>query len=149
MIVNNVPAQTYLNAVPLFLSQVNNVNGVPEPLLADYPVKFGGSRNDLDDNSTNYDKPPHSESPVWVRPSCRLFLHVTESLAASDFRTDCSDVLKVLKADLCSDSVLRVSIYWNIIIIIKITTFILINIIIIIIIIKNSITLKENMILYI
>uniref|UniRef100_A0A8C1W7I0 Occludin n=1 Tax=Cyprinus carpio TaxID=7962 RepID=A0A8C1W7I0_CYPCA len=43
---------------------VNNVNGVPEPLLADYPMKFGGSRNDLDDNSTNYDKPPHSESPV-------------------------------------------------------------------------------------
>lgn len=48
----------------LSFSQVNDVNGVPEPLLADYPLKFGGSRNDLDDNSTNYDKPPPSESPV-------------------------------------------------------------------------------------
>ncbi|XP_016362486.1 occludin-like [Sinocyclocheilus anshuiensis] len=45
---------------------VNDVNGVPEPLLADYPMKAGGSRNDLDDNSTNYDKPPYSESPVEI-----------------------------------------------------------------------------------
>uniref|UniRef100_A0A8C0YFM8 Occludin n=1 Tax=Cyprinus carpio carpio TaxID=630221 RepID=A0A8C0YFM8_CYPCA len=48
---------------------VNDVNGVPEPLLADYPMKFGGSRNDLDDNSTNYDKPPYSESPVEIEHS--------------------------------------------------------------------------------
>uniref|UniRef100_A0A673MKN5 Occludin-like n=1 Tax=Sinocyclocheilus rhinocerous TaxID=307959 RepID=A0A673MKN5_9TELE len=45
---------------------VNDVNGPPEPLLADYPMKAGGSRNDLDDNSTNYDKPPYSESPVEI-----------------------------------------------------------------------------------
>lgn len=46
---------------------VNNVNGAPEGLLADYPVKFG-SRNNLDDNSTSYDKPPLSESPVEILP---------------------------------------------------------------------------------
>ncbi|XP_051540276.1 occludin-like [Myxocyprinus asiaticus] len=46
---------------------VNDVNGVPDPLLTDYPVKFSSSRNDLDDNSTNYDKPPHSESPVEIQ----------------------------------------------------------------------------------
>ncbi|XP_026076287.1 occludin-like [Carassius auratus] len=51
---------------------VNDVNGVPEPLLADYPVKFGGSRNDLDDNSTNYDKPPYSESPVEIERSVQV-----------------------------------------------------------------------------
>ncbi|XP_026129979.1 occludin [Carassius auratus] len=43
---------------------VNDVNEVPEPMLAEYPMKFGGSRSYLDDNSTNYDKPPPSESPV-------------------------------------------------------------------------------------
>lgn len=45
---------------------VNNVNGAPDALLADYPVKFG-SRNNLDENSTSYDKPPHSESPVEIQ----------------------------------------------------------------------------------
>ncbi|XP_056096668.1 occludin [Rhinichthys klamathensis goyatoka] len=53
-----------LNSQPDVEGWVNDVNGVPEPLLADYPVKFGGSRNDLDDDS--YDKPPPSDSPVEI-----------------------------------------------------------------------------------
>ncbi|KAI4882332.1 hypothetical protein NFI96_017510, partial [Prochilodus magdalenae] len=39
---------------------VNNVSGAPEPVLSEYPEKFGGSRNYLDDNSSIYDKPPDS-----------------------------------------------------------------------------------------
>ncbi|XP_039533859.1 occludin [Pimephales promelas] len=52
------------NSQPDVEGWVNDVNGVPEPLLADYPMKFGGSRNDLDDDS--YDKPPPSDSPVEI-----------------------------------------------------------------------------------
>lgn len=51
------------HSLALSLSQVNDVNEAPEPVLTEYPTKYGGSRMDLDDNSTNYDKPPHSESP--------------------------------------------------------------------------------------
>ncbi|XP_066506514.1 uncharacterized protein [Hoplias malabaricus] len=39
---------------------VNNVSGAPEPGLSEYPEKFGGSQNYLDDNSSVYDKPPES-----------------------------------------------------------------------------------------
>lgn len=38
--------------------QVNNVSGDPEIINSEFPKKFGGSREYLDDNSTNYDKPP-------------------------------------------------------------------------------------------
>jgi len=41
---------------------VNTVSAVPdEGIVADYPEKFGGSRNHLDDASTDYDKPPYSD----------------------------------------------------------------------------------------
>ncbi|XP_072514592.1 occludin [Salminus brasiliensis] len=43
---------------------VNNVSGAPEPGLSEYPEKFGGSRNYLDDNSSIYDKPPDSLAGV-------------------------------------------------------------------------------------
>ncbi|XP_062269290.1 uncharacterized protein marveld2a [Platichthys flesus] len=43
---------------------VNNVSVPPEELpMADYPEKLRGSRSHLDDESTNYDKPPYSYSP--------------------------------------------------------------------------------------
>ncbi|XP_023276945.1 occludin-like [Seriola lalandi dorsalis] len=43
---------------------VNNVSVPPEELpMADYPEKLRGSRTYLDDESTNYDKPPYSYSP--------------------------------------------------------------------------------------
>ncbi|KAM4635004.1 occludin [Polymixia lowei] len=43
---------------------VNNVSAAPEELpMSDYPEKLAGSRSHLDDNSTNYDKPPYSNSP--------------------------------------------------------------------------------------
>ncbi|XP_044189431.1 occludin [Thunnus albacares] len=43
---------------------VNNVSVPPEELpMADYPDKLRGSRSHLDDESTNYDKPPYSYTP--------------------------------------------------------------------------------------
>ncbi|XP_068191558.1 uncharacterized protein marveld2a [Antennarius striatus] len=43
---------------------VNNVSATPEALpMSDYPDKLRGSRSHLDDESTNYDKPPYSYSP--------------------------------------------------------------------------------------
>lgn len=43
---------------------VNNVSAVPESVpIADYPVKLRGSRSYLDDESSNYDKPPYSITP--------------------------------------------------------------------------------------
>lgn len=43
---------------------VNNVSAVPEALpMSDYPDKLRGSRSHLDDESTNYDKPPYNYSP--------------------------------------------------------------------------------------
>ncbi|XP_026876420.2 occludin [Electrophorus electricus] len=41
---------------------VNNVSAVPE--FSEYPEKFGGSQNYVDDHSTSYDKPPDSNSLV-------------------------------------------------------------------------------------
>uniref|UniRef100_UPI0037E75BC9 occludin n=1 Tax=Semicossyphus pulcher TaxID=241346 RepID=UPI0037E75BC9 len=43
---------------------VNNVSSNPEALpMSEYPEKLRGSRNHLDDESTNYDKPPYSYTP--------------------------------------------------------------------------------------
>ncbi|XP_054468297.1 LOW QUALITY PROTEIN: occludin [Anoplopoma fimbria] len=43
---------------------VNNVSVGPEVLpMSDYPDKRRGSRNQLDDESTNYDKPPYIYTP--------------------------------------------------------------------------------------
>ncbi|XP_036384229.1 occludin [Megalops cyprinoides] len=42
---------------------VNNVSVAPEGVLSEFPEKLGGSRSQLDDNSTVY-KPPYSYSPV-------------------------------------------------------------------------------------
>ncbi|KAJ8285533.1 hypothetical protein GJAV_G00027910 [Gymnothorax javanicus] len=39
---------------------VNNVSGMPEGLVSDYPSKIGGSRNYLDDISSDYAKPPYT-----------------------------------------------------------------------------------------
>ncbi|TRY88155.1 hypothetical protein DNTS_029457 [Danionella cerebrum] len=63
---------------------VNNVNGAPGPLLADYPMKFRGSMNDLDDDSTNYDKPPQSESPPVFESMNRNALCTYWSSASQD-----------------------------------------------------------------
>lgn len=47
-----------------FSSQVNNVSVAPEALpMSDYPEKLRGSRSHLDDESTNYDKPPYNYTP--------------------------------------------------------------------------------------
>lgn len=47
--------------------QVNNVSAAPEAVpMSDYPDKLRGSRSHLDDESTNYDKPPYNYSPQWV-----------------------------------------------------------------------------------
>lgn len=44
--------------------QVNNVSVAPDALpMSDYPDKLRGSRSHLDDESTNYDKPPYNYSP--------------------------------------------------------------------------------------
>ncbi|XP_030599256.1 occludin [Archocentrus centrarchus] len=46
---------------------VKNVSSVPGGVpISDYPDKLRGSRNDLDDESTNYEKPPYSYSPPSV-----------------------------------------------------------------------------------
>ncbi|KAE8285383.1 Occludin [Larimichthys crocea] len=43
---------------------VNNVSVAPEALpMSDYPDKLRGSRSHLDDESTNYDKPPYNYTP--------------------------------------------------------------------------------------
>ncbi|KAE8285387.1 Occludin [Larimichthys crocea] len=43
---------------------VNNVSVAPEALpMSDYPEKLRGSRSHLDDESTNYDKPPYNYTP--------------------------------------------------------------------------------------
>ncbi|TKS84881.1 Occludin [Collichthys lucidus] len=43
---------------------VNNVSAAPEALpMSDYPEKLRGSRSHLDDESTNYDKPPYNYTP--------------------------------------------------------------------------------------
>ncbi|KAM6976185.1 occludin [Tautogolabrus adspersus] len=43
---------------------VNNVSANPEALpMSDYPEKLRSSRDRLDDESTNYDKPPYSYTP--------------------------------------------------------------------------------------
>ncbi|KAJ8392767.1 hypothetical protein AAFF_G00072510 [Aldrovandia affinis] len=42
---------------------VNNVSGEPVEVLSEYPDKLGGSRSHLDDNSTDYAKPPYGYSP--------------------------------------------------------------------------------------
>ncbi|KAK2818572.1 hypothetical protein Q5P01_024133 [Channa striata] len=43
---------------------VNNVSTSPEAVpISDYPEKLRGSRSYLDDESSNYDKPPYSYSP--------------------------------------------------------------------------------------
>ncbi|KAG5835125.1 hypothetical protein ANANG_G00268830 [Anguilla anguilla] len=39
---------------------VNNVSGAPGGGLSEYPVKLAGSRSYLDDNSTDYAKPPYT-----------------------------------------------------------------------------------------
>lgn len=50
-----------------FLPKVNDVSAAPEVLpMSDYPEKLRGSRSHLDDESTNYDKPPYSFTPPWV-----------------------------------------------------------------------------------
>ncbi|XP_029300183.1 occludin [Cottoperca gobio] len=52
---------------------VNNVSANPEALpLSDYPEKLRGSRSYLDDESTNYDKPPHSYTPQPAEESLPL-----------------------------------------------------------------------------
>lgn len=44
--------------------KVNNVSADPEPLpMSEYPEKLRGSRGYLDDESTNYDKPPYNYTP--------------------------------------------------------------------------------------
>lgn len=44
--------------------QVNNVSVPREELpMSDFPDKLRGSRSHLDDESTNYDKPPYSYTP--------------------------------------------------------------------------------------
>uniref|UniRef100_W5UIU0 Occludin n=1 Tax=Ictalurus punctatus TaxID=7998 RepID=W5UIU0_ICTPU len=48
------------NAPPDIEDWVNNVSGDPELVNSEFPEKFGGSREHLDDNSTNYVKPPDS-----------------------------------------------------------------------------------------
>ncbi|XP_074546053.1 occludin [Halichoeres trimaculatus] len=46
---------------------VNNVSADPEPLpMSEYPEKLRGSREYLDDESTNYDKPPYNYTPPPV-----------------------------------------------------------------------------------
>lgn len=46
---------------------VNNVSAPPEEVpISDYPEKLRSSRDRLDDESTNYDKPPYSYSPAPV-----------------------------------------------------------------------------------
>lgn len=52
---------------PFFLKKVNDVSVPAEALpMAEYPEKLRGSRSHLDDESTNYDKPPYDYSPQWV-----------------------------------------------------------------------------------
>lgn len=52
---------------------VNNVSAVPEALpMADYPEKLRSSRSHLDDESTNYDKPPYSYTPQPVEDDLPL-----------------------------------------------------------------------------
>ena len=44
--------------------KVNNVSAPPEEVpISDYPEKLRGSRSYLDDESTNYDKPPMNYTP--------------------------------------------------------------------------------------
>ncbi|XP_034565991.1 occludin [Notolabrus celidotus] len=46
---------------------VNNVSADPEPLpMSEYPEKLRSSRGYLDDESTNYDKPPYEYTPPPV-----------------------------------------------------------------------------------
>lgn len=52
---------------------VNNVSVVPEALpMSDYPEKLRSSRSHLDDESTNYDKPPYSYTPQPVEDDLPL-----------------------------------------------------------------------------
>ncbi|XP_030623914.1 occludin [Chanos chanos] len=51
---------------------VNDVASVPDPVLSDYPEKLRGSRQYLDDNSTDYDKAPYNHNPVEVDHSVPL-----------------------------------------------------------------------------
>ncbi|XP_076158565.1 uncharacterized protein LOC143141736 [Alosa pseudoharengus] len=51
------------NAVGDVEAWVNDMSAVPEPVLNAFPEKFGGSRNYLDEDNSDY-KPPYSASPV-------------------------------------------------------------------------------------
>ncbi|CAJ1070045.1 occludin [Xyrichtys novacula] len=52
---------------------VNNVSATPEPLaMSEYPEKLRSSRNQLDDESTNYDKPPYSYTPPPIVDDVRV-----------------------------------------------------------------------------
>lgn len=56
---------------------MNNVSAAPEdvpaadyPEYSDYSEKRRGSRSHLDDDESNYDKPPISYTPQWGVPLC-------------------------------------------------------------------------------
>ncbi|KAM9338314.1 occludin [Symphorus nematophorus] len=52
---------------------VSNVSVAPDALpMSDYPEKLRGSRSHLDDESTNYDKPPYSYTPQPVEEDLPL-----------------------------------------------------------------------------
>lgn len=57
-----IPTYLLVNMSPRL--QVNNVSVAPDALpMSDYPEKLRGSRSHLDDESTNYDKPPYNYTP--------------------------------------------------------------------------------------
>lgn len=83
--------------------KVNNVSAPPEEMpMAYYPEKLRSSRSHLDDESTNYDKPPYSYTPQWVNRQrmCVMFSELSTadgSAAKSASPVPCNvQILKVL-----------------------------------------------------
>ncbi|KAF7643872.1 hypothetical protein LDENG_00231960, partial [Lucifuga dentata] len=66
----------------VFVAQVNNVSVSPEDVpISDYHDKLRGSRDRLDDESTNYDKPPYNATP---QPSVERDLPVLNGVPYSN-----------------------------------------------------------------
>lgn len=64
---------------------MNDVSVPAEALpMAEYPEKLRGSRSHLDDESTNYDKPPYDYSPQWVQMFDETFYRFLVKPAALD-----------------------------------------------------------------
>lgn len=99
-----------------FSPKVNNVSVAPEAVpMSGYPEKLRGSRSYLDDESTNYDKPPYSDTPQWVQCTVvnqcvRCFMYCTPVHCRWQHRESCTQewqVCAAVWAPLCPSSIPR------------------------------------------